>query len=75
MAHGPVEYVPDSHIGDVGPFRKYENFSVQREYRIALAPGTGTVLDLRLGPLRDVAVKCTFEQLNTLEICCEEPPN
>lgn len=55
--HGPVEYVhPGTHRGEMGPFRKFDRFAGQREFRLALTPGTGKPLSLHLGPLVDIAM-------------------
>jgi hypothetical protein len=55
IRYGLVEYVdPDRHRGPMGIFRKYNRFESQREHRIAILPGTGTPLSMRLGSLRDI---------------------
>ena len=42
LKYGLVRYVGEgSHNGEMGPFFKRRSFDYQREYRIALLPGTG----------------------------------
>jgi hypothetical protein len=38
IAWGPVEYVGADHAGEWGPFRKYDRYAHQAEFRIALYP-------------------------------------
>jgi len=52
-----VEYVDRSHYtGAMGIFRKFSEHAKDREFRIALLPGTGQPLSLRLGDLSDIAI-------------------
>ncbi|WP_417738713.1 hypothetical protein [Rosistilla oblonga] len=54
--HGDlVEYVPDSHTGDVGLFRKLAAFTWQAEWRFVVYNGSGGPLTINLGPLNDIA--------------------
>jgi hypothetical protein len=53
--YGPVEYVaPETHDGYMGPFRKFDSFSYQHEYRIVLRDGNGNPTTLQIGDIRDI---------------------
>jgi hypothetical protein len=50
-----VEYYnAEKHSGDVGPFRKPSIFDYQREYRIAVYPGSADPIRLNVGSLTDI---------------------
>ena len=50
-----VEYYnAEKHSGDVGPFRKPSIFDYQREYRIAVYPGSADPIRLNVGSLNDI---------------------
>jgi hypothetical protein len=54
---GLVDYVDRSvYTGPMGPFRKFSRHHAQEELRIAIMPGTGQPMSLRLGSLRDIAM-------------------
>ena len=50
-----VQYVPDDHTGEIGPFRKLAAFSWQAEWRLIVRNGPGGPLKLNVGSLHDVA--------------------
>jgi hypothetical protein len=51
-----VEYIdPTLHHGELGPFRKFNKYKHQSEYRILLRDGSPDPVDVRLGSLRDIA--------------------
>lgn len=53
--YAPVEYVTrETHNGYMGPFRKFDSFSYQHEYRIVLAAGDGKPTTLQIGDIRDI---------------------
>jgi hypothetical protein len=55
--HGPVGYVsPQTHDGKMGPFRKFDSFSYQNEFRIILEGGDGNPTTLQIGDIRDIAL-------------------
>jgi hypothetical protein len=57
LEHGLVEYIDHaSHQGEVGIFRKPLALSFQREFRLALSPGTGSLLHLKIGNLSDIVI-------------------
>jgi hypothetical protein len=50
-----VEYYNETeHSGDTGPFRKPSAFSHQREFRIAVYPGSSDPIRLHIGSLADI---------------------
>jgi hypothetical protein len=54
-SYAPVEYVAqETHDGYMGPFRKFDSFSYQHEYRIVLPGGNGKPLALQIGDIRDI---------------------
>ncbi len=56
LDHGPVEYVPIKHCGEMGPFRKRAPYAWQSEIRFVTAtPIEGESLVLNLGCLLDIA--------------------
>jgi hypothetical protein len=64
LQHGLVEYVPRTHTGDMGLFRKFDDYAAQSEFRIVLPAGDGLPFSLYLGDLRDIAmIGATAERL------------
>ena len=52
-----VEYVDRrSYTGPMGVFRKFSERAADQEFRVAILPGTGRPLSLRLGDLSDIAI-------------------
>jgi hypothetical protein len=65
LQSGLVEYVDEaSYHGSAGVFKKLSSFSYQSEFRIALLPGTGAVLQLELGDLSDILILGPLPELN-----------
>lgn len=65
LQYGLVEYIDDaSHLGPVGLFKKDLAFSYQSELRIALFPGTGTLLEFQVGDLSDIVMLGQLSGLN-----------
>jgi hypothetical protein len=57
MSWNAVEYVQrDKHEGPMGVFRKYSERAADKEVRVALSPGSGGQLSIRLGDLSDIAL-------------------
>lgn len=68
-----VEYVPGSHHGKLGPFRKLDDYAYQSEWRMVLNPGTGQTLFLDIGSLEDISDLVDIGYLNSkVEIREEE---
>jgi hypothetical protein len=55
VAQGPVEYVErKTHDGLMGPFRKFDDYSYQSEFRFIFTTGKHIPLRLEVGNLRDI---------------------
>jgi hypothetical protein len=53
--YGPVEYYDDgSYSGETGPFWKPHTYNYQREFRIAVFPGSVNPIRLSVGSLEDI---------------------
>lgn len=69
-----VEYVDRrTYTGPMGIFRKYSEHLEEREFRVALLPGTGSPLSLRLGNLSDIAIMRSTDE--RLRLNPKAPPN
>lgn len=65
MEADAVQYVdPDAYWGEMGVFRKYNAYSNQSEYRIALLPGIGEPYTLEVGSLSDIALLGKLTEIN-----------
>lgn len=54
-SNGPIEYVSHvTHDGAMGPFRKFDSFSYQNEYRFVIQGGEGKPTILNIGNIRDI---------------------
>lgn len=59
LYQGPITYVPkESYHGEMGPFKKFENFLFQQEFRFVLTNGTGRPCTLKIGDIRDITLVC-----------------
>lgn len=55
VAQGPVEYVErKTHDGVIGPFRKFQDYSYQSEFRFVFTTGKRAPVRLEVGSLRDI---------------------
>jgi len=55
ILYGPVEYYDAlSYSGETGPFWKPDTQSYQREFRIAVSPGSSNPIHLSIGSLKDI---------------------
>ena len=55
VTKGPVEYVErNAHNGFMGPFRKFKNYSYQREFRFVFSTEKRMPIRLEVGNLRDI---------------------
>lgn len=58
VGHGPVEYVDrTTHHGAMGPFRKFNDFKYQNEFRFVFSDGNGQACRLAIGSIRDITTK------------------
>jgi len=69
-----VEYVDNSHIGKVGPFRKLKKFEYQSEWRLVCYNGPGGPRKIRIGNIRDISIILRSDQINK-EIKIETEPS
>lgn len=55
VEHGPVQYIERAtHDGHIGPFRKFQEYSYQREFRFIFSTGKRAPCRLEVGCLRDI---------------------
>ena len=59
-----VEYVKDEHTGKLGPFRKFDRFSYQYEWRLVCYDGMGEPRKIRIGSIRDISVILPADEVN-----------
>lgn len=59
-----VEYVNDEHTGELGPFRKFNRFSYQHEWRLVGYDGSGEPRKIQIGSIRDISVILPSDQVN-----------
>lgn len=63
--HRLVEYVDRStYSGEMGPFRKFNQFSYQSEYRFVLDPKFGKPYQLRIGSIKDISIVGQASEIN-----------
>lgn len=56
VQHGPVTYVNRSNYhGEIGPFRKFDRYEYQNEFRFVLFGGGGNPMSLPIGDIRDIS--------------------
>jgi len=68
LFHGPVTYVKrNEYHGPMGPFKKFDNYSYQNEFRFALPGGNGEPITLSLGNLRDICIVIPITQIPDLQ--------
>jgi len=57
LNHGPITYVnKKTHDGVMGPFRKYDCYKKQNEFRFVLSGGDGNPTILKIGDIRDITM-------------------
>jgi hypothetical protein len=63
-----IDYVPYyNYQGEMGPFRKYDDFKYQSEYRFVYeSEDTAPTHTLQIGSLKEVAILCPSEQVHQL---------
>lgn len=75
-----VDYFPDTFHGSFDaediPFKKHEEFSFQKEFRIVARTiqHDENPFILNLGDLRDICLPCTVEQFNEIEVKIKKAP-
>jgi hypothetical protein len=72
IVDGTVQYVPRTYHGDMGPFRKFEEYAYQSEWRIALidesAQGQQRSFQLEIGDLTDITTVLRSEELGPVSL-------
>jgi|TARA_R110000764_G_scaffold3263_3_gene13713 hypothetical protein len=56
VSQGPIEYVNCGYHGKLGPFKKFDKFSYQNEFRFVLEYGNGEPDRLSIGCIRDIVI-------------------
>jgi hypothetical protein len=59
-----VEYVNDEHTEKLGPFRKFNRFSYQYEWRLVCYDGPGKEREIRIGSIQDISVILPSNEIN-----------
>lgn len=59
-----VEYVNDQHMDKLGPFKKFNRFSYQHEWRLVCYEGPGGPRTIRIGSIRDISVILPTVEVN-----------
>jgi len=63
----PVTYVPKTiHHGQIGPFKKYDDYEYQREFRYLLKPGRGEAVTLQISDIRDICFTLPSSEITKL---------
>jgi hypothetical protein len=65
MKMGPVTYLDgNGYDGKMDPFKKFDPFTYQSEYRFVFHPGAGRPLRFRIGSIQDIAEPIETERVN-----------
>jgi len=59
-----IEYVNDEHTEKMGPFRKFNRFSYQHEWRLVCRDGSGEPRKIRICSIRDISVIIPSGEVN-----------
>ena len=74
IVQSPVEYVDQKkYHGVMGPFRKYDSFKYQNEFRYLLQPGQNEAITLPVGDLRDICFTIPSKDIRHLNIKKPDP--
>jgi hypothetical protein len=67
LNHGPVTYVnKKTHDGVMGPFRKFDCYERQNEFRFVLSGGDGDSTYLQIGDIRDITMMSTSSKIHLI---------
>lgn len=67
LNHGPVTYVNrKTHDGVMGPFRKFDCYKRQNEFRFILSGGDGDPTILKIGDIRDITMTSPSSKINLI---------
>lgn len=59
-----VEYVNDNYRGEMGLFRKLDNFAYQSEWRLVCYDGPNGVRQIKIGSIKDISVIIPSDMIN-----------
>ena len=67
LNYGPVTYVNrKTHDGVMGPFRKFDCYKKQNEFRFVLSGGDGDPTILKIGDIRDITMTSPSSKINLI---------
>lgn len=67
LLHGPVKYMnKGKHHGLMGPFKKFDTYSYQSEFRFVLFGGGEEAIKFPIGDIRDISLVCPSSELSKL---------
>lgn len=56
MSYSPVKYYPKDYSGDIGPFKKHQDFSPQNEFRFYIPNTNNKPIKIKIGSIKDIAI-------------------
>jgi hypothetical protein len=56
IKYGPVKYYPKDYSGDIGPFKKHQDFSPQNEFRFYIPNTDNKPIKIKIGSIKDIAI-------------------
>jgi len=59
-----VEYIGNDYVGEVGPFRKLNNFAYQSEWRLVCCEGIGKERTFSIGDINDICIVVGSKEVN-----------
>ena len=68
IKYGRIQYVPRSYDGKLLPFKKFEEYKHQKEYRIYIHPGDGSPYKPAIGSLKKVATPVNSQNIEAFLI-------
>lgn len=63
LYHGPITYVKNTYHGHMGPFKKFDIFKYQNEFRFALTKGIDVPYIHKIGDIRDITIVCSSQNI------------
>jgi hypothetical protein len=62
----PIEYVSSNYCGEIGPFRKFDEYKYQSEIRFITNKPTDGILQLKLGSLKEISIMIDLKTMKVL---------
>jgi hypothetical protein len=59
-----VEYINNDHIGKAGPFKKFQKFAYQSEWRLLCSNGNDEPRKMIIGPINDISLLVETHNIN-----------